>query len=120
MAGRRWRSREPPSKHAPTGNVGGANRCVNPILTFSEGGLLSPPGLPGEGDFMMRRWFGLWVCCAAVFVPGAASAPQMTGKVVVLKAARLFDGKSDALVTPGLVVVTDGKITAVGANAAVP
>ena len=69
---------------------------------------------------MMRRWFGLWVCCAAVFVPGAASAPQMTGKVVVLKAARLFDGKSDALVTPGLVVVTDGKITAVGANAAAP
>jgi hypothetical protein len=32
----------------------------------------------------------------------------------------MFDGKSDALVKPGLVVVTDGKITGVGAGAAIP
>ena len=41
-------------------------------------------------------------------------------RTVVLKAARLFDGKSDALVKPGLVVVTDGKIAGVGPNAAIP
>jgi imidazolonepropionase-like amidohydrolase len=32
----------------------------------------------------------------------------------------MFDGKSNALATPGLVVVTGGKITAVGAGAAIP
>lgn len=41
-------------------------------------------------------------------------------KTVVLKAARLFDGKSDTILVPGLLVITDGKITAVGAKAAVP
>src|SRR6202171_207851 len=39
---------------------------------------------------------------------------------VVLKAARLFDGKSNSLTTPGLVVVTGGKISAASANATVP
>jgi imidazolonepropionase-like amidohydrolase len=33
---------------------------------------------------------------------------------MVLKAARMFDGRSSALVTPGLVVVADGKIVWVG------
>jgi imidazolonepropionase-like amidohydrolase len=32
----------------------------------------------------------------------------------------MFDGKSNALTTPGLVVVSDGKIAAVGASAAIP
>ena len=41
-------------------------------------------------------------------------------KTYVLKAARLFDGKSDSLVTPGLVVVIGGKIVAVGSSAEVP
>jgi len=41
-------------------------------------------------------------------------------KTYVLKAARLFDGKSNSLVTPGLVVVTGGKITAVGPNVTIP
>ncbi len=39
---------------------------------------------------------------------------------VVLKAARLFDGKAGALVSPGLVVVVDGKITGVGTAAQIP
>ena len=39
---------------------------------------------------------------------------------VVLKAARMFDGKSNALVKPGLVVVADGKILGAGAGAAIP
>jgi imidazolonepropionase-like amidohydrolase len=41
-------------------------------------------------------------------------------KTYVLKAAHLFDGKSDRVVSPGLVVVTNGLIAAVGAQAAVP
>jgi len=41
-------------------------------------------------------------------------------KTIVLKAARLFDGKSASLITPGVVVVTDGKIAASGANPTIP
>jgi imidazolonepropionase-like amidohydrolase len=41
-------------------------------------------------------------------------------KSYVLKAARLFDGKSNSVVTPGLVVVTGDKITAVGSSATIP
>ena len=39
---------------------------------------------------------------------------------IVLKAARLFDGKSDRLISPGLVVVVAGRIQAIGAGAAIP
>jgi imidazolonepropionase-like amidohydrolase len=39
---------------------------------------------------------------------------------MVLKAARLYDGKANALVSPGMVVVTGGKITSVGTSSAVP
>jgi imidazolonepropionase-like amidohydrolase len=48
------------------------------------------------------------------------SVAQAAPRVTVLKAARLFDGKSDALVSPGIVVVEGGRITAVGAHAAQP
>jgi len=41
-------------------------------------------------------------------------------KIYVLKAARMFDGKSDRVVSPGLVVVANDKIVAVGRNTAVP
>ena len=41
-------------------------------------------------------------------------------KTYVLKAAHMFDGKSDHVVSPGLVVVTNGKIAATGAKAAFP
>jgi imidazolonepropionase-like amidohydrolase len=41
-------------------------------------------------------------------------------KVYVLKAARLFDGKSDRLVSPGVVVVSGDKILAVGSSPAIP
>jgi imidazolonepropionase-like amidohydrolase len=56
--------------------------------------------------------------CAGVAASGQAQKPA--GKTVVLKAARLFDGKSNAVVKPGVVVETNGKIVAVGANAATP
>ena len=46
-----------------------------------------------------------------------AAAPA---KPIVLKAARLFDGESNSLVMPGLIVTADGKILAVGPKAAIP
>jgi imidazolonepropionase-like amidohydrolase len=71
---------------------------------------------------MIRRWITtfIFLLSAAVLIPVAVRAQQATSKTAVLKAARMFDGKSNSLVTPGLVVVTDGKIAAVGAGAAVP
>lgn len=51
----------------------------------------------------------------------AAMLPAQTpSHPKVIKAARLFDGKSDRLISPGVVVVLDGKIRAVGPNAAIP
>ena len=41
-------------------------------------------------------------------------------KVTVIRAARLFDGRSDRVVSPGLIVVTNNRITALGPNTAVP
>src|SRR5271167_901336 len=74
---------------------------------------------------MMRKSYGLgmlaFFCASFLAVPLAfAQAQKPVSKSYVLKAARIFDGKSDALVKPGLVVVADGKITGVGASAAIP
>jgi imidazolonepropionase-like amidohydrolase len=52
----------------------------------------------------------------AIVTSVAHAAPRAT----VVKAARLFDGKSDAVVSPGIVVVEGGRITGVGARAAQP
>src|SRR5215471_716206 len=41
-------------------------------------------------------------------------------RIYILKAARLFDGKSDHVVSPGIIVVTSDKIVAIGASAAIP
>jgi imidazolonepropionase-like amidohydrolase len=56
----------------------------------------------------------LALVAAMGFVPslGAQEAPRIT----VLKAARLFDGKSGTLITPGVVVVEGTKIKAVGSR----
>ena len=74
---------------------------------------------------MMRKWSELgmlsFLCAsflAVAVVSGQAQKP--TSKAYVLKAARMFDGKSDTLGKPGLVVVTDGKIAGVGAGTAIP
>jgi imidazolonepropionase-like amidohydrolase len=69
---------------------------------------------------MMRK---LIIYAAALCFAAASAAAQQTkpsSKTYALKAARLFDGKSDALVTPGIVVVTDGKIVAAGTSAPIP
>ena len=61
------------------------------------------------------------VCGLAVF-PAASQEkkPEKPGRGYVLKAARMFDGKSDSLTTPGFVVVQDGKIVGAGASASAP
>ncbi|HKS31302.1 MAG TPA: hypothetical protein VJR28_02760, partial [Chthoniobacterales bacterium] len=41
-------------------------------------------------------------------------------QVVALKAARLFDGKSRALIQDGVILVQDDKIIDAGANVAIP
>ncbi len=56
--------------------------------------------------------------CLAMTAAGQTGKPA--SKSYVLKAARIFDAKSGVMATPGLVVVTDGKIAAVGAGAAIP
>jgi imidazolonepropionase-like amidohydrolase len=47
-------------------------------------------------------------------------AQKPADQTYVLKAARLFDGKADTLVTPGVVVVTGGRIVSVGRTAEIP
>jgi imidazolonepropionase-like amidohydrolase len=74
---------------------------------------------------MMRKRYGLGIllffCASFLAVPMAfGQAQKPSSKSYVLKAARMFDGKSDALLKPGLVVVTDGKIAGVGSSAAIP
>jgi imidazolonepropionase-like amidohydrolase len=67
---------------------------------------------------MIRRIMVCAVLCGVSLLP--AMGQQKAAKSYVLKAARMFDGKSSALVTPGKVVVTDGKIVGVGASATAP
>jgi imidazolonepropionase-like amidohydrolase len=67
---------------------------------------------------MIRRLMVFAVLCGMSLLP--AMGQQKPAKSYVLKAARMFDGKSNALVTPGKVVVTDGKIVGVGAGATAP
>ena len=50
----------------------------------------------------------------------AIGQQKKASKSYVLKAARLFDGKSNSLITPGVVVVTNGKIAGTGSSASVP
>jgi imidazolonepropionase-like amidohydrolase len=69
---------------------------------------------------MVRKLFGVLLLGAVMLLPGLSDAQKTASKTTVLKAAHLFDGKSNAVVTPGIVVVTDGKIVAAGSSAAIP
>ena len=63
----------------------------------------------------MRKFFGL-TFASLTLAATAHAAPKTT----VIKAAHLFDGKSDQVVSPGVVVVQDGKIVAAGAKVTEP
>jgi imidazolonepropionase-like amidohydrolase len=62
----------------------------------------------------------LALIAAALAVPLVTSTAAAAPKVTVVKAAHLFDGKSDQVVSPGVVVVQGGKIIAAGAKVAEP
>ena len=70
----------------------------------------------------MNRKSRLRPFTAILLLAVAASAQQTAGpaKTIVLKAARLWDGKSDSVQAPGVVVVSGGKISSVGSGAGVP
>lgn len=72
------------------------------------------------GKSLTRRFLTLYAASAFAAVPVWAQGQKPASKSYVLKAARMFDGKSDALTKPGLVIVTDGKIASVGATASIP
>ena len=64
----------------------------------------------------MRKNFLLGV----LFSLAASARAAEPARPVVLKAAHLFDGRGDAAVSPGVVIVEGGRIAALGAGAAVP
>ena len=68
----------------------------------------------------MKSFLTLALAVMAALLPAAARAQQPAGKTYVLKAARMFDGKSNTITKPGLVVVSNGKILGVGGGAAIP
>ncbi len=50
----------------------------------------------------------------------ALALPAVEARVIVLKAARMFDGKAKELTSPGVVVVEDGRIVGTGGSANAP
>src|SRR5277367_3419826 len=70
----------------------------------------------------MRR-ASILTLLASLYLLGApvyGQAQKPPEKTYVLKAARLFDGKGNGVVTPGIVVVTGNKIVGVGSSASIP
>jgi imidazolonepropionase-like amidohydrolase len=57
---------------------------------------------------------------AALALAAVADAADGKPQVTAIKAARLFDGKGDALVTNGVLILEGGQITAVGSGIPVP
>lgn len=64
---------------------------------------------------MKTKWICVLALMSCVGAGAFAQEKKPAGKTYALRAARLFDGKSNALV-----VVTDGKIVAAGTSAAIP
>src|SRR5579864_2006969 len=58
--------------------------------------------------------------CCLLFASFLLSAQSLPSATVVLKSVRLYDGKSDRVTSPGIVVVRANKIEAVGPGAAIP
>jgi len=60
------------------------------------------------------------IAAGALIAPNTSGAPAEPGKPIAVKAARMFDGKADGVVSPGIVVVVDGRIQAAGPSVAIP
>ena len=69
---------------------------------------------------MGRRMVFVLLCSAIIWARGYGQGQKPVEKTYVLKAAAMFDGQSDVLVTPGLVVVTGNRIIGVAAGATIP
>ena len=70
---------------------------------------------------MSRRVPCIFIALLLWTLPSIAQQQQkLAPKTYVLKASALFDGKSDTLITPGLVVVSGDRITALGAESSIP
>src|SRR5439155_14157921 len=50
----------------------------------------------------------------------ALALPALEARVIVLKAARMFDGKANAVISPGVVVVEDSRIVELGGSGKLP
>ena len=57
---------------------------------------------------------------ATLLALGVALTASAAEPVTVLRAARLYDGKADAVLGPGVLVISEGRIVAAGSNAQVP
>jgi imidazolonepropionase-like amidohydrolase len=62
--------------------------------------------------------FHLFLCFFTLAITARAADPA--GSIIVLKAARLFDGKAKALVANGVVIVEGDKIVDAGSNLPIP
>ena len=60
------------------------------------------------------------ICCLLLLAMTGRAQQKTESKSYVLKAARMFDGKSSNVTSPGVIVVSGGKITGVGAGATIP
>jgi imidazolonepropionase-like amidohydrolase len=69
---------------------------------------------------MKHKTAKAFLLCLFVALAASAQTQKPAGKTIVLKAARMFDGRNNALLKPGMVVVVDGKIVVAGTNVAVP
>ena len=79
-------------------------------------GPLVPGSVAHRGDtitVIMRVTIWMFLLAATAL---AADPPRP----VVLKAARMFDGRSAAVASPGLIVVANGRIAGIGAGTAIP
>jgi imidazolonepropionase-like amidohydrolase len=67
-----------------------------------------------------RLFLFRFLCLFVLVGLGSAQAADPASAIIVLKAARLFDGKSKALVTNGVVIVQGDKIVDAGSGLTIP
>ena len=94
--------------------LGGAAERSDPPLAFAC--RISYSKAMKQPHLVLYRFLFLCVLFSPVVVRCAEPAPV----TIALKAARLFDGKSKALVTNGVVIVQGDKIVDAGSNIAIP
>src|SRR5262245_42045565 len=98
-------------------------RKGSPLISMSALGIFSvmgrrrvarPPARMAAGSIGLHHYAMLNTMRIAVLVLAWAVRAMAQEKPVAIEAARLFDGTSNGLVAPGLVVVQNGRILQVG------